>query len=53
MACVVFANLCRVLRRSYLIGEQDQRLRRGLCPSCGYDLRGNVSGVCPDCGSGR
>jgi 4-amino-4-deoxy-L-arabinose transferase-like glycosyltransferase len=27
------------------------RRRRGLCPSCAYDLTGNVSGVCPECGS--
>jgi hypothetical protein len=20
------------------------------CPACGYDLTGNVSGVCPECG---
>lgn len=26
------------------------RRRRGLCEQCGYDLRGNVSGVCPECG---
>ena len=27
---------------------------RGLnrCPRCGYDLTGNVSGVCPECGGG-
>ena len=25
--------------------------RRGLCPSCAYDLTGNVSGVCPECGA--
>jgi predicted RNA-binding Zn-ribbon protein involved in translation (DUF1610 family) len=25
--------------------------RRGLCNSCGYDLTGNVSGVCPECGN--
>jgi hypothetical protein len=23
----------------------------GHCPSCGYDLTGNVSGVCPECGA--
>ena len=23
---------------------------RGLCTSCGYDLRGSPSGVCPECG---
>lgn len=32
-----------------------RRLRRGLaralCRSCGYDLTGNVSGVCPECGT--
>ncbi len=27
-----------------------RRGRRGLCLKCGYDLRGNVSGVCPECG---
>lgn len=26
-------------------------LRGVLCTSCGYDLTGNVSGVCPECGS--
>lgn len=28
-----------------------RRLRRGLCIRCGYDLTGNVSGVCPECGA--
>ena len=27
------------------------RLRHGLCLACGYDLTGNVSGTCPECGS--
>jgi len=27
------------------------RVWRGRCPSCGYDLMGNQSGVCPECGS--
>jgi len=22
----------------------------GRCPACGYDLTGNVSGICPECG---
>lgn len=26
-----------------------RRSRRGLCVTCGYDLTGNVSGVCPEC----
>jgi len=27
-----------------------RRRRKGLCLRCGYDLRGNASGVCPECG---
>ena len=27
-----------------------ERRRAGLCERCGYDLTGNVSGVCPECG---
>jgi len=25
-------------------------VREGQCPTCGYDLTGNTSGVCPECG---
>ena len=28
-----------------------QRRAMGLCVRCGYDLTGNVSGVCPECGN--
>ena len=28
-----------------------RRRRRGRCLKCGYDLTGNESGVCPECGS--
>lgn len=40
---------CWVLARHWL----SQRRRRGrrLCQVCGYHLRGNVSGVCPECGT--
>lgn len=27
-----------------------RRRRKGYCVKCGYDLTGNVSGVCPECG---
>lgn len=27
-----------------------RRGRKGLCVKCGYDLTGNTSGVCPECG---
>lgn len=32
------------------LSRLSRRLARGLCPSCGYDLRGLDSGVCPECG---
>ena len=28
-----------------------RRRRKGLCVECSYDLTGNVSGVCPECGA--
>ncbi len=31
--------------------DRAARLRhRGLCAGCGYDLKGNISGICPECG---
>lgn len=27
------------------------RFPRGHCSTCGYDLQGNLSGVCPECGT--
>jgi len=29
-----------------------RRRRKGRCVRCGYDLTGNVAGVCPECGLG-
>ena len=31
-------------------GRGYRRTMRGQCVHCGYDLRGNASGVCPECG---
>ena len=28
-----------------------QRISQGLCGACGYNLTGNTSGVCPECGA--
>ena len=40
----VFAVLPFVIR--------GRRKRKGLCIHCAYDLTGNTSGVCPECGKG-
>jgi len=41
-----------VTASALLFGAAIVRQRRGLAGvcSCGYDLTGNVSGVCPECG---
>ncbi len=39
----------RLWRR--ILGET--RAERGLCLNCGYDLRGDYSSGCPECGCGR
>jgi hypothetical protein len=31
------------------LGHCDRRPKPGRCQRCGYDLRGNVSGLCPEC----
>jgi hypothetical protein len=30
--------------------QKTRRLEHGQCNACGYDLTGNTSGVCPECG---
>jgi hypothetical protein len=42
----VFLVNCYVLRR-----RLPKLYPSGLCQQCGYDLTGNVSGICPECGS--
>jgi hypothetical protein len=35
-----------------LIGFRSwRRSRKGCCPFCGYNLTGNTSGACPECGA--
>lgn len=44
-AAAILAALAAWLRR-YVARRQ-----AGRCPSCSYDLTGNVSGACPECGT--
>jgi hypothetical protein len=38
------------LPTSYLFWRDRRRIPPGRCRKCGYNLTGNVSGVCPECG---
>ena len=49
LGCVVTLALYLWLyRRRIRLG---QHAAHGLCVHCGYNLTGNVSGVCPECGT--
>jgi hypothetical protein len=37
--------------RDWLDRQWKKRTAAGHCPLCGYNLRHNVSGVCPECGT--
>ena len=52
-AGLVAAGLCLLyLVERPALGREERR-RRGLCVRCGYDLTGNVSGTCPECGTSK
>ena len=53
MLMVIAASLYGPGRRFQAKLLRRDRLRRGLCVNCGYDLTGNASGVCPECGTGK
>jgi len=48
VAC--FAATLALRRASGRESRRAGRRRKGLCTECGYDLTGNVSGKCPECG---
>src|SRR4051794_7238093 len=37
----------RVMRTGRLVMKREEKNQ---CPRCGYELEGNVSGTCPECG---
>lgn len=51
--CVLSAPITIILfwRQVHRGRIWEERVIRGHCPACGYDLAGNVSGVCPECGT--
>ena len=42
------SGVVAVIRRKQ---QRRHRLAHGLCLTCGYSLAGNISGVCPECGT--
>jgi len=46
-APVYFVVLWRKSRREKRV---EFRRKNGICVNCGYDLRGNTTGICPECG---
>lgn len=48
-----WAALFSVLPAAWLVRRISTRSRssEGLCDTCGYNLTGNISGVCPECGT--
>ena len=47
---VWFSLIATALPTAYLF-YRDRRPPRGHCQKCGYNLQGNVSGTCPECGN--
>jgi len=45
------AFLAEVLGFLYWYRRRGARRRNGLCVECGYNLTGNISGACPECGA--
>lgn len=48
---VIVGLVCRLVGKRRVQIERDLRFRKGVCVRCAYDLTGNVSGVCPECGT--
>ncbi|MCA9284568.1 MAG: hypothetical protein KDA22_05110 [Phycisphaerales bacterium] len=48
---IQLARLATAVATRYSTGRRWSRIRRGVCPSCGYDTRGSLfSERCPECG---
>jgi len=50
-ACRVIVRMDVQSLRAKVTRDDGQGL--ACCPNCGYDLTGNVSGICPECGTGQ
>jgi hypothetical protein len=48
---VMLAGLVFATRIALWCHTRRKTFEGGLCHRCGYDLTGNISGVCPECGT--
>lgn len=52
---IVIIGVCLFYGRKYGKGldrkARNRRIFRGCCEVCSYNLKGNTSGVCPECGA--
>lgn len=47
----LLAMLCYLVWLDWSNIKRRRRLKRGACPTCGYDLKGLATGtLCPECG---
>jgi hypothetical protein len=51
VVAVVFPVFVVMVVRWYRRDRRAERFYRGQCLTCGYSLTGNISGVCPECGT--
>ncbi|MDO8630717.1 MAG: hypothetical protein Q7R41_09505, partial [Phycisphaerales bacterium] len=50
LVIAVALGLYPILKFANLMSRRSQH-RRGLCVKCAYNLTGNTTGVCPECGT--
>jgi hypothetical protein len=53
LALVALTAAAGAAARGGVVRRRRRRAANLVCSACGYDLTGNVSGVCPECGMTR
>lgn len=50
IASIALFGLAMACQVAYVMNNKRTRSNGKPCVNCGYDLRGNTSGICPECG---